>query len=171
MQKDLQENILNHLEEVKKILELEEIKLERKGDSTKEREIAIALDSLYELEENVNSVQITGAYQLILNFNSFNRIEVIKTNDVLTIRAYLRTATLTINKEDFADFNAVKEEIENIIHTYNLNIDNAIYDLMWDNGDIFYIQDNQYRKPLKELDFNKFNKVLELILSGENYAL
>ena len=166
MQKDLQENILNHLEEVKKILELEEIKLERKGDSIKE--IETALDSLNELEENVNSVQITGAYQLILNFNSFNRIEVIKINDALIIRAFLKTATLTINKEDFADFNAVKEEIENIIHTYNLNIDNAIYDLMWDNGDIFYIQDNQYRKPLKELDFNK---VLELILSGENYAL
>ena len=166
MTKNLQEKILNYLEEVKKILELEEIKLEGKGDSTKE--IETALDSLYELEESVNSVQITGAYQLILNFNSANRIEVIKTNDVLTIRAYLRTATLTINKEDFADFNAVKEEIENIIHTYNLNIDNAIYDLMWDNGDIFYIQDNQYRKPLKELDFNK---VLELILSGENYAL
>lgn len=166
MTKNLQENILNHLEEVKKILELEEIKLERKGDSIKE--IETALDSLNELEENVNSVQITGAYQLILNFNSFNRIEVIKINDALIIRAFLKTATLTINKEDFADFNAVKEEIENIIHTYNLNIDNAIYDLMWDNGDIFYIQDNQYRKPLKELDFNK---VLELILSGENYAL
>lgn len=166
MTKNLQEKILNHLEEVKKILELEEIKLEGGGDSIKE--IETALDSLNELEENVNSVQITGAYQLILNFNSANRIEVIKTNDVLTIYAYLRTATLMINKEDFADFNAIKEEIENIIHTYNLNIDNAIYDLMWDNGDIFYIQDNQYRKPLKELDFNK---VLELILSGENYAL
>ena len=166
MQKDLQQKILNHLEEVKKILELEEIKLEGRGDSIKE--IETALDSLNELEENVNSVQITGSYQLILNFNSANRIEVIKTNDVLTIYAYLRTATLTINKEDFADFNAVKEEITNIIHTYNLNIDNAMYDLMWDNGDIFYIQDNQYRKPLKELDFNK---VLELILSGENYAL
>jgi hypothetical protein len=166
MKKDLQEKILNHLEEVKKILEVEEMKLEGKGDSTKE--IETALDSVYELEENVNSVQITGAYQLILNFNNSNRIEVIKTNDVLTIRAYLRTATLMINKEDFADFNAVKEEIENIIHTYNLNIDNAMYDLMWDNGDIFYIHDNQYRKPLKELDFNK---VLELILSGENYAL
>lgn len=166
MTKNLQEKILNHLEEVKKILELEEIKLEGRGDSIKE--IETALDSLNELEENVNSVQITGAYQLILNFNNSNRIEVIKINDVLTISAFLKTATLTINKEDFADFNAVKEEIENIIHTYNLNIDNAIYDLMWDNGDIFYIQDNQYRKPLKELDFNK---VLELILSGENYAL
>lgn len=166
MQKDVQEKILNHLEEVKKILEVEEMKLERKGDNIKE--IETALDSLYELEENVNSVQITGSYQLILNFNSSNRIEVIKTNDVLTICCYLRTATLMIKKEDFADFNAVKEEIENIIHTYNLNIDNAFYDLMWDNGDIFYIQDNKYRKPLKELDFNK---MLELILSGENYAL
>lgn len=165
MTKDLQQKILNYLEEVKQILEVEEIKLERKGDSTKE--IETALDSLYELQENVNSVQITGAYQLTLNFNNSNRIKVIKFNDVLTIRAYLRTATLMINKEDFADFNAVKEEIENIIHTYNLNIDNAFYDLMWDNGDIFYIQDNNYRKPLQELDFNK---VLELILSGENYA-
>lgn len=168
MKKDLQQKILNHLEEVKKILELEEMKLEGKGDRNSIKEISTALDSVYELEENMNSVQITGAYQLILNFNSSNRIEVIKTNDVLTIYAYLRTATLTINKEDFADFNAVKEEITNIIHTYNLNIDNAMYDLMWDNGDIFYIQDNQYRKPLKELDFNK---VLELILSGENYDL
>lgn len=165
MKKDLQEKILTHLEEVKKILEVEEMKLEGKGDSIKE--IDTALDSLYELEENINSVQITGSYQLILNFNNSNRIEVIKINDVLTIHAFLKTATLTINKEDFADFNAVKEEITNIIHTYNLNIDNAMYDLMWDNGDIFYIQDNQYRKPLKELDFNK---VLELILSGENYA-
>ena len=166
MQKDVQEKILNHLEEFKKILEVEETKLERKGNSIKE--IETALDSLNELEENVNSVQITGSYQLMLNFNSSNRIEVIKNNDVLTIRAYLRTATLMIKKEDFADFNAVKEEIESIIHTYNLNIDNAFYDLMWDNGDIFYIQDNKYRKPLKELDFNK---TLELILSGENYAL
>lgn len=166
MQKDLQQNILNHLEEVKKILEAEEIKLERKGDSIKE--IETALDSLYELEENVNSVQITGAYRLVLILNSYNQIEVVKHNDVLTICCYLRTATLMIKKEDFADFNAVKEEIESIIHTYNLNIDNAFYDLLWDNGDIFYIQDNKYRKPLKDLDFNK---VLELILSGENYAL
>ena len=166
MKKDLHEKILNHLEEVKKILEVEEMKLEGKGDSTKE--IETALDSLYELEENVNSVQITGAYRLVLILNSSNQIEIVKHDDVLTICAYLRTATLMIKKEDFADFNAVKEEIENIIHTYNLNIDNAMYDLMWDNGDIFYIQDNQYRKPLKELDFNK---VLELILSGENYAL
>lgn len=168
MQKDLQEKILNYLEEVKKILEVEEMKLEGKGDRNSIKEIETALDSLYELQETVNSVQITGAYRLVLILNSSNQIEIVKHDDVLTICCYLRTATLMIKKEDFADFNAIKEEIENIIHTYNLNIDNAFYDLMWDNGDIFYIQDNKYRKPLKELDFNK---VLELILSGENYAL
>ena len=168
MTKDLQEKIFNHLEEVKKILEVEEMKLEGKGDRNSIKEISIALDSLYELEENVNSVQITGSYQLILNFNSSNRIEVIKINDVLTIRAFLKTATLTINKEDFADFNAVKEEIESIVKIYSLNISNATYDLLWDNGDVFYIFNDQYGKPLKELDFNK---VLELISSGENYAL
>ena len=169
MKKDLQEKILSHLQEVKKILELEEINLERKGDSTKEMETA--LDSLYELEEKMNNVQITGAYKLVLKLNT-NRIEIIKHDDVLTICCYLRTATLTIKKEDFADLNAVKEEVENIINTYvntyNFNISNITYDLLWDNGDIFYIHNDQYGKPFKELDFNK---VLELILFGENYDL
>ena len=169
MKKDLQEKILNHLEEVKKILELEEIKLEGKGDNVKE--IETALDSLYELEEKMNNIQITGAYKLVLKLNT-DRIEIVKHDDVLTICCYLRTATLMIKKEDFADFNAVKEEIDSIIETYidtyNFNISNVTYDLLWDNGDIFYIHNDQYGKPLKELDFNK---ILELILFGENYDL
>lgn len=168
MKTDFKNQIMVKLCEIEEILEQEEKQLKKEGKDT--TNIQIAFNNLNEFGRNINSIIPTiGAYKLLIKFDDHNIIEIYKNNGVITLESHFNKEKYITNNEDFSDFEYVKIYIDVLIDFYKLDIKKAICTMYLVNtNDTIFCVNDFINKSLKDLDMNK---MLDLIVSGEDYDL